>query len=137
MLATAAVGHLATMILEMAMMTVGVLTLQVSGAERLEAACLSDLTTTATIKSGHTDRSGPTGFGGLSVPATVNPSGVPGIQLDGYFPDTSTFNTTHGWNHDVQFVIRLPRHWNGGLAVAGPPGIRRQYASDVQDPVVH
>ena len=65
------------------------------------------------------------------MPGTVNPSGVPGIQLDGYFPDTSTFNTTHGWNHDAQFVIRLPRHWNGGLVVAGPPGIRRQYASDV------
>ena len=63
-----------------------------------------------------------TGFGGLSVPGTVNPTGVPGIQLDGYFPDTSTFNTTHGWNHDAQFVIRLPRHWNGGLVVAGPPG---------------
>ena len=28
-------------------------------------------------------------------------------------------------------MIRLPRHWNGGLVVAGPPGIRRQYASDV------
>jgi hypothetical protein len=28
-------------------------------------------------------------------------------------------------------VIRLPQHWNGGLVVAGPPGIRRQYASDV------
>ena len=64
-------------------------------------------------------------------PRTKTPSGVPGIQLDGYFPDTSTFNTTHGWNHDAQFVIRLPRHWNGGLVVAGPPGIRRQYASDV------
>lgn len=103
----------------------------VSGAERLKAACLIDLTTTGTIKSGHTDPSGSTGFGGLSVPGTVNPSEVPGIQLDGYFPDTSTFNTTHGWNHDAQFVIRLPQHWNGGLVVAGPPGIRRQYASDV------
>jgi len=105
--------------------------LTVPGAERLEAACLSDLTTTGTIITGHTDPSDFTGFGGLSVPNTLNPSGVPGIQLDGYFPDTSTFNTTHGWNHDAQFVIRLPRHWNGGLVVAGPPGIRRQYASDV------
>ena len=101
------------------------------GAERLEAACLTDLTTTGTIITGHTDPSAFTGFGELSVPGTVNPSGVPGIQLDGYFPDTSTFNTTHGWNHDAQFVIRMPRHWNGGLVVAGPPGIRRQYASDV------
>ena len=98
---------------------------------RLEAACLGDLTTAGTIQTGHTDRNEFTGFGGLSVPGTVNPTGVPGIQLDGYFPDTSTFNTTHGWNHDAQFVIRLPRQWNGGLVVAGPPGIRRQYASDV------
>jgi hypothetical protein len=65
------------------------------------------------------------------VPGTVNPSGVPGIQLDGYFPDSSTFNTTHGWNHDAQLVIRMPRHWNGGLVVAGHPGIHREYASDV------
>lgn len=105
--------------------------LTVPGAVRLEAACLNDLTTTGTTVTGHTDPSGSFGFGGLSVPGTVNASGVPGVQLDGYFPDTSTFNTTHGWNHDAQFVIRLPRHWNGGLVVAGPPGIRRQYASDV------
>ena len=81
--------------------------------------------------TGHTDSSEFTGFGGLSVPGAVKPAAVPGIQLDGYFPDTSTFNTTHGWNHDAQFVIRLPRQWNGGLVVAGPPGVRRQYASDV------
>jgi hypothetical protein len=105
--------------------------LTVPGAERLKAACLGDLTTAGTVISRHTDSSAFTGFGGLSVPATVNPSEVPGIQLDGYFPDTSTFNTTHGWNHDAQFVIRMPRHWNGGLVIAGPPGIRRQYASDV------
>ena len=101
------------------------------GAERLEYACLADLTTTGTIATGHTDSNEFTGFGGLSVPGTIKPAAVPGIQLDGYFPDTSTFNTTHGWNHDSQFVIRLPRQWNGGLVVAGPPGIRRQYASDV------
>ena len=109
----------------------GMARLTVPGAEKLEAACLGDLTTAGTTQTGHTDPTGFTGFGGLSVPGTVNPTGVPGIQLDGYFPDTSTFNTTHGWNHDSQFVIRLPRHWNGGLVVAGPPGIRRQYASDV------
>ncbi|MDT5025207.1 MAG: hypothetical protein QOE61_1633 [Micromonosporaceae bacterium] len=109
----------------------GMSQLTVPGAERLEAACLSDLTTTGTVITGHTDPSGSTGFGGLSVPGTANAPGVPGIQLDGYFPDTSTFNTTHGWNHDAQFVIRMPQHWNGGLVVAGPPGIRRQYASDV------
>ena len=30
---------------------------------------------------------------------------VPGIQLDGYFPDTSTSNSYRLWNHDAQFVI--------------------------------
>ena len=105
--------------------------LTVPGAERLEAACLGDLTTTGTLLTGHTDSNEFTGFGGLSVPGAIKPAPVPGIQLDGYFPDTSTFNATHGWNHDAQFVIRLPRQWNGGLVVAGPPGVRRQYASDV------
>lgn len=58
---------------------------------------------------------------------TRNPSGVPGIQIDGYFPDDSTSNPTHGWNHDSQFVIRLPKNWNGGLVVAAirAPGGRR------------
>ncbi|WP_131737440.1 tannase/feruloyl esterase family alpha/beta hydrolase [Actinomadura roseirufa] len=101
--------------------------LRVPGAERSVAACLSDLTTAGTVPSGHTD---PTDWAGLEAPGTVNPSGVPGIQLDGYFPDTSTTNPTHGWNHDAQFVIRLPDRWNGGLVVSGPPGLREQYAND-------
>ena len=105
--------------------------LTVTGAEMLKAACLTDLTTTGTVTTGHTNSNEFTGFGGLSVPGATTPAAVPGVQLDGYFPDTSTFNTTHGWNHDAQFVIRLPRHWNGGLVVAGPPGLRQQYASDV------
>lgn len=101
--------------------------LRVPGAERLLAACLDDLTTAGTVASGHTD---PSDYAGLQAPGTTNPSGVPGVQLDGYFPDTSATNTLHGWNHDSQFVIRLPRNWNGGLVVAGPPGFRRQYAND-------
>ena len=44
--------------------------------------------------------------------------------------NTSSFNTLHGWNHDAQFVIRLPEQWNGRLVVAGAPGVRRQYSSD-------
>jgi hypothetical protein len=109
----------------------GIEHLVVPGAEKLTSACLSDLTTTGTVVTGHTDASTFLGFGGLSVDGAVKPAAVPGIQLDGYFPDTSRLNTLHGWNHDSQFVIRLPRKWNGGLVVAGPPGIRRQYASDV------
>ncbi|MFC7618099.1 tannase/feruloyl esterase family alpha/beta hydrolase [Actinokineospora soli] len=55
---------------------------------------------------------------------------MPGVQVDGYFPDTSSTNTHHGWDHDAQFVLRLPRDWNGGLVVSGAPGVRRQYAND-------
>jgi hypothetical protein len=89
--------------------------------------CLDDLTTAAISGSDHTDASD---WGTLHAPGTDNPSGVPGIQVDGYFPDTSTANTHHGWNHDAQFVIRLPDDWNGGLVVSGAPGTRTQYAGD-------
>ena len=58
---------------------------------------------------------------------------MPGLQIDGYFPDTSTTNTTHGWNHDAQFVIRLPDKWNGKLVITGAPGVRKQYAPDPVD----
>lgn len=102
-------------------------TVQVPGAERQLVSCLADLTTAGTTVSGHTD---PSDWAGLHAPGTVNPTGLPGVQVDGYFPDTSTTNTTRGWNHDSQFVIRLPERWNGGLVIAGPPGNRKQYSSD-------
>lgn len=60
----------------------GITQLTVPGAERLEAACLSDLTTTGTLLTGHTDSNDFTGFGELSVPGTVAPAPVAGIQLD-------------------------------------------------------
>ncbi|XRQ09060.1 tannase/feruloyl esterase family alpha/beta hydrolase [Actinomadura welshii] len=101
--------------------------IHVPGAQKQVAACLDDLTTAGTVASGHTD---PAQWTGLHAAATQNPSGVPGIQIDGYFRDSSSFNTTHGWNHDSQFVIRLPKNWNGGLVVSGAPGTRRQYAND-------
>ena len=90
-------------------------------------ACLDDLTTASTVATGHTD---PTDWTGLHAPGTENPSGVPGIQVDGYFPDGSGSNTHHGWNHDSQFVIRMPDRWNGKLVVSGAPGTRTQYAGD-------
>ncbi|GAA4565768.1 tannase/feruloyl esterase family alpha/beta hydrolase [Planotetraspora kaengkrachanensis] len=99
----------------------------VPGAEHQISACLDDLTTAGTVASGHTDVADWTG---LNSAGAVNPSGVPGTQIDGYFPDTSTGDTNHGWNHDAQFVIRLPEHWNGGLVVAGSPGNRETYAND-------
>jgi hypothetical protein len=102
-------------------------TVAVPGAAYEVGACLPDLTTAGTVAGGHSD---PAQWAGLQPAGAHNPTGVPGVQIDGYFPDTSTFNTTHGWNHDSQFVIRLPAHWNGGLVVAGTPGNRAQYAND-------
>src|SRR5919199_1682682 len=102
--------------------------LRVPGAEQQQVTCLDDLTTAALGGTEYTD---PADFAGLHAAGTHNPRGVPGIQIDGYFPDTSTFNTTHGWNHDAQFVIRLPDAWNGKLVVTGAPGVRKQYALDV------
>ena len=93
--------------------------IDVPDAPMQQADCLDDLTTASTVASGHTDASD---WAGLNAPGTNNPSGVPGIQVDGYFPDDSTSNTHHGWNHDSQFVIRLPDHWNGRLVVSGRPG---------------
>lgn len=99
----------------------------VPGAARQKVSCLDDLTTAGTVASGHTN---PADWAGLHAEGTTNPTGVPGIQVDGYFPDTSTDNTNNGWNHDSQFVLRLPDHWNGGLVVSGSPGNRAQYAND-------
>ncbi|MGX7824088.1 tannase/feruloyl esterase family alpha/beta hydrolase [Actinokineospora sp. 24-640] len=99
----------------------------VLGAAAQKSACLGDLTTTGTVASGHTVAAD---WSGLTSAGLPQPSGVPGVQVDGYFPDTSTGNTNNGWNHDSQFVIRLPERWNGGLVVSGAPGVRRQYAND-------
>jgi hypothetical protein len=100
---------------------------EVPGSEHTESACLDDLTTAGTVLSGHTN---PNDWSGLHAAGTENPTGVPGIQVDGYFPDTSTTNSNNGWSHDAQFVLRLPDRWNGGLVVSGAPGVRAQYAND-------
>ncbi len=101
--------------------------IEVPRAEEQKTACLDDLTTAGTTTSGHTD---PADWSGLHAPGTSNPSGVPGIQVDGYFPDTSTTNSHNGWKHDSQFVIRLPDDWNGKLVISGAPGTRTQYSGD-------
>ncbi len=105
-------------------------TVQVPGAEASVTACLPDLTTAGLLKAPAGEFTDRTDWITLHAPGTSNPSGVPGLQVDGYFPDTSTFNTTHGWNHDSQFVLRIPDAWNGGLVVTGAPGVRKQYACD-------
>lgn len=101
--------------------------LWVPGAERQVVSCLDELTTAGTVASGHTN---PADWAGLTHAGLPQQSGVPGVQIDGYFPDSSVSNTNHGWNHDAQFVLRLPDRWNGGLVVSGSPGNRRQYAND-------
>ncbi|MBE8519698.1 tannase/feruloyl esterase family alpha/beta hydrolase [Amycolatopsis sp. H6(2020)] len=99
----------------------------VPGAEVAVAGCQDDLTTTGTVASGHTVEADWAGLTSAGLPTF---GAVPGVQVDGYFPDSSTANTNHGWNHDAQFVLRLPDRWNGGLVVSGSPGVRRQYAND-------
>jgi hypothetical protein len=101
---------------------------QGQGAQTIKTACLTDLTTAGTIRTGHTN---PADWAGLHATGTTSPTGVPGIQVDGYFPDTSTTNTNNGWQHDSQFVLRIPDAWNGKLVVSGAPGNRAQYANDV------
>lgn len=105
----------------------GIEEIRVPKAEVQKAACLDDLTTAGTTETGHTNQSD---WSGLHAGGTQNPSGVPGIQIDGYFPDDSTSNSNNGWFHDSQFVIRLPHEWNGKLVITGAPGVRRQYAND-------
>ncbi|MGW2294618.1 tannase/feruloyl esterase family alpha/beta hydrolase [Streptomyces violaceorubidus] len=100
---------------------------RVPGAAVQRSTCLPDLTTTGLAGTPYTDLADQAG---LTASGTRAPSGVPGIQVDGYFPDSSRFNATHGWRHDAQFVIRLPDRWNGGLVVTGAPGTRKQYATD-------
>ncbi|MFF3815771.1 tannase/feruloyl esterase family alpha/beta hydrolase [Streptomyces bluensis] len=101
--------------------------INVPGAALQQISCHDDLTTSALAGTPYTDTSDQAG---LMARGTHNPSGVPGLQIDGYFPDSSHLNTTHGWNHDAQFVIRLPEHWNGKLVVTGAPGVRKQYSLD-------
>jgi hypothetical protein len=100
---------------------------RVPGAEYQEVAHLDDLTTAGTVASGHTN---PADYAGVTHAGLPQQSGVPGVQIDGYFPDNSHTNTNHGWNHDSQFVVRLPEEWTGGLVVSGSPGVRAQYAND-------
>ena len=106
--------------------------IEVPGAAFKDADCLKDLTTTGTERTGHTNFED---WRGLNASGTKNPSGVGGLQIDGYFPDTSKTNTNNGFGkepegQDSQFVIRFPNRWNGKLVVTGAPGVRRQYAND-------
>lgn len=105
---------------------------EVPGAEHYTQARLPDLTTGWTVPNGYSDA---LDGQGLNDADARNPGNIAGMQLDGYFEDTPPAapyqpNQFNGWNHDAQFVIRLPDRWNGGLVIAPPPGNRRQYAGD-------
>ncbi|MER7489588.1 tannase/feruloyl esterase family alpha/beta hydrolase [Streptomyces sp. NPDC126497] len=100
---------------------------RVPGAAHQRGACLADLTTAGLAGTPYTDLADQAG---LTAAATRSPSGVPGVQIDGYFPDPSRSDEARGRRHDAQFVIRLPDRWNGGLVVTGAPGNRTQYATD-------
>ncbi|MCV2489866.1 tannase/feruloyl esterase family alpha/beta hydrolase [Geodermatophilus sp. YIM 151500] len=102
----------------------------VPGAERTDTACLPDLTTAGLLQAPAGRFTDQTDWLPLHAPGACNPTGVPGLQVDGCFPDTSTSNATHGWDHDSQFVLRIPDTWNGGLVLTGAPGVRKQYACD-------
>lgn len=99
----------------------------VPGAELQRVECQPDLSATALSVIGRSDTSD---RAQLHSKQSRNPAAGAGIQVDGYFPDDSVTNTTYGWNHDAQFVIRLPENWNGQLVVTGAPGVRKQYAND-------
>jgi hypothetical protein len=101
-------------------------------AQKQEEFCLPDLTTEGLVEDVHTDRNDwlvtP-----LHAEGTLNPpEPVPGIQINGCFPDDSdtNSNTAAGCEHDSQFVIRFPDEWNGKLVMSGPSGNREQYAND-------
>jgi len=101
--------------------------ISVPGAELQRVSCETDLSATVLATKDLSDASD---WEGLHSQKTVNPPAGAGIQIDGYFPDDSTTNMTHGWKHDSQFVIRLPANWNGQLVITGAPGVRKQYAPD-------
>src|SRR4051812_19499056 len=101
--------------------------ISVPGAEFQRVECQRDLSATVLAAKGRSDASD---WAGLHSQQSRNPPAGGGIQIDGYFPDDSTTSSENGWNHDSQFVIRLPEHWNGQLVITGAPGVRKQYAPD-------
>lgn len=119
--------------------------LEVSGANLSQSRCLDDLTT---FTNPYTDTSLASGAGtrengSLHSRLTRFPERkVPGVQVEGWFPDScdhrerepTPFIPTcaERLRHNGQFLIRVPNNWDGvHLIVAGTPGVRNQFASDI------
>jgi hypothetical protein len=132
------------------------------GAEWIDCHQVADLTTTGNPWTDTGSLTGmgfpPPGSGTLNSHYT-NPTAppVPGLQLDGWFPDgcdafqvepvlvnrvgqpflpgcvppAGAGTCKADCHHDSQFVIRIPDGWNGRLLTAGTPGIRDAFASDL------
>lgn len=119
--------------------------LDVPGAELEQAVCLDDLTTRSNERTdtGASTGAGTRGNGSLHASSTrLTQEPVPGVQVEGWFPDSCAHfeveNNTfmpmcaNGLRHNGQFVIRVPNDWDGEhLVVAGTPGLRTQFASDI------
>src|SRR4051812_7775665 len=82
--------------------------IRVPGAEFQRVECQPDLSATRLAAIGRSDASD---WAGLHSVRSTNPPAGGGIQIDGYFPDDSKTSSENGWNHDSQFVIRLPDYW--------------------------
>jgi putative cell wall-binding protein len=122
--------------------------LDLPNAEFFQAVCLEDLNTAGNDR---TDRNNVTGSGSRSSGALhsnqtdLPEDTVPGLQIEGHFPDScdhfqpeSTDSIRfyppcdNGLRHNSQFVIRIPNDWDGvHLLVAGTPGVRTHWASDI------
>ena len=106
-----------------------------------DAVYLDDLTTAGTLRTGHTSVHDWYGLHaqGTRAQGTRVQHDVPGLQVDGYFPDDSKTTWAESnpygnkkYPNDSQFVMRFPHpgSWNGKLVITGAPGVRGQYAND-------
>jgi putative cell wall-binding protein len=119
--------------------------LTIPGAEFSQAVCLEDLTTLSNPRTdtGAATGAGTRGSGSIHSKLTRFPQEpVPGVQIEGWFPDScdhyavenNSFmpRCSNGLRRNGQFVIRVPNGWDGQhLVVAGTPGVRTQFSSDI------
>ena len=112
----------------------------------LQVTCLPDLTTATNARTdtGTTTGAGTRGNGTIHSTSTRLPTDpVPGIQIeafvdgetcDRFAPENNTFvpSCSNGMRRNGQILIRIPDGWDGRhLVVAGAPGVRTQFASDI------